>query len=241
MVSEMDLQQLAKTLCRDRRTLEMFRYLVNNAFIRTVNYHTTDRKDAGRIEYQVKYFAEHFAPVSLIDVDEFFETGKWNKKKPGLICCAYEGYRGQYDVLAPILNKYGFRGWFFIPGFFPDVPPPEQEEYSVKNDLETPDSVYYPDGRIAMNRDEIAGLAECHEICCHTGNHFRITKDTSELDMNNEIVDAKRNLEGMIGRSVDVFCWLYGEEYNHNVRAHPFFEAAGYRYVMSNLKIEKIG
>jgi hypothetical protein len=236
----MDFQRLAKTLCRDRRTLEMFRFLVNNAFIRTVNYHTTDRRDAVRIESQVRYFAERFAPVSLTDIDEFFETGTWRKEKPGLICCVYEGYRGQYEVLAPLLDKYGFRGWFFIPAFFPDVPPSEQLAYSGENDLETPDSVYYPDGRIAMSRDEIADLAGRHEICCHTGNHVRITKDTSGPDMAREIVNAKHALEGMIDRPADVFCWLYGEAYDHNAEAHPYFQEAGYRYVMSNLKLEKI-
>ena len=59
--------------------------------------------------------------------------------------------------------------------------------------------------------------------------------------MYREIVVAKRRLEEKIGRPVDVFCWLYGEEYAFNVNAQKYLKEAGYRYVVSNLKLEKIG
>jgi peptidoglycan/xylan/chitin deacetylase (PgdA/CDA1 family) len=233
-----DLHTFAKAVCHDKRTLEMFRFLVNNSYVRVINYHNTNRDDTARLDAEIKYFSEHFSSVTVADMDEFFRTRKWPKEKPGLIPAVFEGFRSHYDVMLPILDKYSFTGWFYVPSFFMDIPVEEQIEYGVKNDLEATDK--YPDGRQAMNWDELREIAKRHEICCHTANHFRLTKHSSDEDMRREIVDSKHKIERETGRRVDVFCWLYGEEYNYNIRAHKYLEEAGYKYVVSNLKMEKI-
>lgn len=235
-----DIKKFADAVSKDKRTLELFRYLVNNAYIRVVNYHNTNAADKDRFEAEIKYYSEHFSSVTMADMDAFFATRKWPKEKPGLIPAFFEGFRSHYDIILPILRKYNFRGWFYIPSFFMDIPVEQQREYSDSHDLQVTDPSMYPDGRLALNWDEIRDIAQDNEICCHTGNHFQITKDTPDEDMHREIVVAKRVLEEKIGRPVDVFCWLYGEEYNYNIRAHKFLEEAGYKYVVSNLKMEKI-
>lgn len=235
-----DIQKFSRAVCADKRTLEMFRYLVTNAYIRIVNYHNTLPSDLERIDTELESFSRHFSPVTLADMDEFFTTRKWPKEKPGLIPAIYEGYRNQYDLITPLLDKHKLTGWYFIPSFFVDVPPGQQLEYSKKNDLLIAEPDMYRDGRLVMNWKEIAEIAKRHEICCHTGSHYQIGPDTSDEDLQREIVEAKWRLEEQIGRNVDVFCWLWGEEYNNNIRAHKFFEEAGYKYVVSNLKIEKI-
>ena len=98
------------SIAQDRRTLEMFRYLINKSYIRVVNYHNTDRVDAARFEREIQSFARHFSPVSIADIDRFFETRTWDKEKPGLIPAVFEGFRNQHDVMLPILEKYGFKG-----------------------------------------------------------------------------------------------------------------------------------
>ncbi|MEG1012024.1 MAG: polysaccharide deacetylase family protein [Ruthenibacterium sp.] len=235
-----DVQKFSKAVSHDKRTLEMFRYLVNNAYIRVVNYHNTNPIDTKRLEAEIAYFSEHFSSVSIEDVNEFFVTRKWNKEKPGLIPAIFEGYRNHYDVMLPILEKYNFKGWFYLPSFYMDVPVGEQLAFGKAHELDITAPETYPDCRYALNWDEVREIAKKHEICCHTGNHFQIDKTTSDADMHREIVESKRHLEAEIGRPVDVFCWLYGEEYNYNIRAHKYLEEAGYKYVVSNLKIEKI-
>lgn len=234
------LGKFIQTVTKDKRTLEMFRYLVNNAYIRVVNYHNTNDRDIERIENEIKYFSEHFVPVKVKDLDNFFETGKWPYEKPGLIPAIFEGWRSHYDVMQKILDKYQFTGWFYIPSFFSEVPVKEQYAFTKEHRLRSTGEYMYPDGRIAMNGEEIRKLAKNHVICCHTGSHFEITKDTSDEDMYREIVEAKRKLEGYTGQPVDVFCWLAGEEYHYNPRAHKYLKEAGYKYVVSNLKMEKI-
>ena len=240
-VTDMDNNDFLSSICYDKRTLEMVRYLINNSYIRVVNYHNTDPVDADRFEREIASFAEHFTSVSIADLDQFFETRKWHKDKPGLIPAIFEGFRNHYDVMLPILEKYGFKGWFYIPSFFMDVPVKEQLRFTQHYDLTVSHPENYPDGRYALNWDEVRAIAKNHEICCHTGNHFEIRPDTPDFDMYREIVISKRVMEEKIGRPVDVFCWLYGEEYAYNTRAHKYLKEAGYRYVLSNLKMEKIG
>ncbi len=239
-MAQFDVRNFLSMVCSDKRNLEMFSHLVNGSYIRVVNYHNTEPEDAARIEAEIKYFSENFVPVTLKDMDTFFKTKKWPYEKPGLIPAVFEGFRNQYDVMLPILDKYHFTGWFYIPSFYMDVPVEEQMAFSDAHELDLNNRELYPDGRVAMNWDEVREVASRHEICCHTGTHFQIFPDTPEEDMEREIVLSKRRLEEQIGREVEVFCWLYAEEYSYNVRAQKYLKEAGYKYVLGNLKLEKI-
>lgn len=235
-----NMEELIKLIAKDKRCFEMLRYLINSSYIRVVNYHNTNPVDAERFETEIKYFSEHFVPVTLKDLNTFFETKVWPYEKPGLIPAIFEGFRNHYDVILPILDKYHYTGWFYLPAFFMDIPTEEQIPFSDAHELTVTNQELYADKRVALNWDEVREIAKRHEICCHTGNHFQIFKDTSDEDMYREIVASKRRLETQIGREVEVFCWLYGEEYNYNARAHKHLKEAGYKYVVSNLKLEKI-
>lgn len=229
-----------RTLAEDSRAMDLFRYLVNGSFIRVVNYHSTRKMDAERFEREVACFAENFVPVTTQMLDEFFETRIWPADKPGLIPAVYEGWRENYDVFARILDKYNFRGWFYVPAFFLDVPVEQQDDYCPAHGLYRHAQEDYEDCRRCMTWEELKELAQRHEICCHTGNHQRITADMEDEKIRLEVIDSKRRLEEMTGAKVSVFCWNKGEEYSRVPYTHKYFEEAGYRYVVSNLKLEKI-
>ena len=173
-----DMESFIKLIAKDKRSFEMFRYLINNSYIRVVNYHNTNIADKERFEAEIKYFSEHFVPVRLKDLDRFFETGKWPYEKPGLIPAIFEGFRNHYDIILPILDKYHFTGWFYLPSFFMDVPVEEQLPFSEAHDLTVTDPSMYPDKRVALSWDEVRDIASRHEICCHSGSHFEITRET---------------------------------------------------------------
>ena len=137
-MSNLDIKKFAESLTRDRRTLEMFRYLVTNSYIRMIQYQNTASMDADRFENEIAAYAEHFCPVTTEDLDRFFETRKWPKKKPGLVIALFDGLRNQYDVMYPLLEKYGFCGWFFIPAFFIDIPSGKQLSYAQAHELVCP-------------------------------------------------------------------------------------------------------
>ena len=240
-MSNLDIKKFAEYLTRDRRTLEMFRYLVTNSFIRVVKYHNTAPADAARFERELSAYARCFCPVTADALNRFYETRKWPYDKPGLIIALYDGLRNQYDVMLPLLEQYGFCGWFFIPCGFIDTPAQQQHAYTLSHDLADVQQGQYPDGRYALSWEEIRRIAARHEICCHTDSHIALSPDVSAEALRREIVDAKRTLEQRAGRRVDVFAWKSGAEYDADLRAHRYFEEAGYRFLVSSVKIEKIG
>ena len=50
---QFDIQSFSKAVCRDKRTLEMFRNLVNYAYIRVINYHTTNSLNREQFEREI--------------------------------------------------------------------------------------------------------------------------------------------------------------------------------------------
>lgn len=240
MIEEKVSELFLKTITKDKRTLEMFRFLVNNSYIRVINYHNTDAINEERFETEIKYFSENFQPVTIANLDRFFETKKWPFAKPGLIPAIFEGYRSHVDTYARILDKYNFVGWFYIPSFFMDIPAKDQIDFCHNHRLRISKVHGFEDGRVAMNEEEVKKLSEKHVICCHTGTHYELKPDSTEEEVRYEIVEAKRKLEQVTGKPCDVFCWLAGEDYAHSKWAHKYLEEAGYKYVVSNLKIEKI-
>ncbi len=229
-----------KGITRDKRVLEMLRFLINESYIRVVNYHNTDAINKEQFETEIKYFSENFHPVSIEDLDAFFETKKWPYDKPGLIPAVFEGYRSHFDVYAEILDRYNFIGWFYIPSFFMDIPDEEQVDFCNSHRLRISKKHGYVDGRVAMNEEEVKKLAQRHVICCHTGTHYELTEESTEEQIRYEIITAKEKLEKVTEKSCDVFCWLSGEEYSYSRWAHKILKEAGYKYIVSNLKIEKI-
>lgn len=72
-----DAMSFLKTVSEDKRTLEMFRYLVNRSYIRVVNYHNTRQMHADRFEKEIAFFRKNFVSVTMDMLDEFFETRRW--------------------------------------------------------------------------------------------------------------------------------------------------------------------
>ncbi len=233
--------EVIRSACEDSRTLDLYRAVVNRAYLRVVNYHNTSACNIPQFQKELAAFSKNFSSISIQDIDRLFETQKWHLDKPGLIPAVYEGWRNGFDVMLPLLEEASFRGWYFIPAFFPDVPVKEQFAFGQPRSLRVSKITRYADERYAMTWDEIRRVAKTNEICCHTGTHFHMDEDTTDQMLRSEIIDSKARLEDEIGRSVDVFCWNKGEEVRRVPRAVPYLQEAGYKYVVSNLKFEKIG
>lgn len=237
---EFDVNRFARRICHDERTLEMFRYFVNNAYLRIIRYNSIPKKDSLRFEAEIRYYQEHFSFITPHDISAFFNTSKWSHKKPCLLLCFLGGYRNQYDVVLPILEKYGFHGWFFITPGFIETPVKAQTAYAMQHGLEVSDAIVYPDNRIALDWDEVTEIGRKHTLCANPFHNTMIDKSLSDDELLLEIVQSKERLEAHTQQKVIVFHWLSAEEYNYNVRAHRMLENAGYQYVLSNLKLERI-
>jgi peptidoglycan/xylan/chitin deacetylase (PgdA/CDA1 family) len=212
---------------------------LNGGYIRSINFHNTPHFRIEEYDWQLAFYREHFEPVDKEDLDEFFETKRWNKKKPGLIFNFYNGYRNNYDILYPILEKYGFVGWFFLATEFLSIPAKKQKEYAADHTLLLGQNEY-DDSRFALSWDEVRELSKRHVIASHTKTHSLLTASSSVEEIVKEIIDSKHEIEQQIQSKVPAFAWLGGKEYAGNPSASFYLKQAGYQYLFSNLKIEKI-
>lgn len=211
---------------------------LQGSYVRTVNFHNTALNRQDEYERQLEYCHRHFSSVDEADLSAWFETGTWHKDKPGLLPIFFEGYRNNLEVAAPLAESYGFVGWFFIPSQFPSTPVDEQAAFAEAHHIGLIDEDI--DRRIAMTWDELRELDKRHVIASHTKTHSRLTLNSPDKELRREIIDSKLELERELGHEVSMFAWLYGSEIGVNPRADRYLQEAGYRYLLSNFKIQKL-
>ena len=97
-------------------------------------------------------------------------------------------------IAAPLLEKYGFKGVFFIMTI----------TYNKKN---------------YMTTQQIAQLAkEGHTIGLHSWDHTMVTKYKTEADWEKQVIDPKKKLEQIVGKPVEY--WAYPDGvFNHESAA----------------------
>jgi peptidoglycan/xylan/chitin deacetylase (PgdA/CDA1 family) len=214
--------------------------LLGGRFVRAVNYHDTSADHASSFARQVAWYAQHYAPVTPASLDALVRDGVWHEQKPGLIISFDDGLRSNFDVAAPVLEHYGFVGWFFVPVGFVDAPEATQSTYAHEHQIQF--SGTYPDGRIAMSWEELRRLASRHVIGCHTRTHRRLSPDVPPATLEDEILTAREDLAMRLGRDVDAFCWVGGEENTYSAEAARVVRRAGYRFAfMTNNAVARAG
>jgi peptidoglycan/xylan/chitin deacetylase (PgdA/CDA1 family) len=193
---------------------------------RALNYHDVPARLAGAFENQLRYFARHFVSVGPEELLAL-QAGDWPHPKPGLLLTFDDGLRSHADVVAPLLEKYGFRGWFNVPVGFVDTPPHEQQAFARSHRIDF-DARDLPDERVALSWRDLRRLDGPHEICCHTFTHRRLGPRLTEQELDLEIDQAKRRLEEGLGHAVRGFAWVGGEEWAYSQEAAERIRAAGF-------------
>ena len=208
--------------------------------IRVVNFHATPRYRQDEFRAQIAAFATLFEPITIANLPAAID-GSWPHARPGLIPVLFEGFRDNLDVMLPILEENGFTGWFFVPSAFPKVPADEQRAFAAAHLLHLPARDEYPGQRVALNWDELRTISRRgHVVACHTRTHNELRTDTPTSVLEEEISLAKTEIQGELGQDVDVFCWLRGAELGVNLEADRLLRHAGFKYLFSNYKIQRL-
>lgn len=197
-------------------------------YARALNYHDVPARHAEAFEAQLRSFAKRFVSVGPAEL-ELLHAGSWPHPKPGLLLTFDDGLRSHADVVAPLLEKYGFRGWFNVPVGFVDCEPAAQDAFAREHRIDC-DASAYTDDRIALSWRDLHRLDGPHEICCHTTTHRRLGPRLSPEEIDLEIHQAKRRLEEGLGHAVLGFAWVGGEEWAYSREAADAIRAAGFRY-----------
>ena len=213
--------------------------LSSRGVIRTLNFHSTPADQAERYASQLAGYRQHFRGVSEADLERSFTGNCWPYARDGLIVAFFNGYRNNYDVAAPLLERYGLRGWFFIPTGFIEVEPALQGAFAERSKIRVR-AGEYQGGRVAMSWDELRELeARGHVIACHTRTHQHAGHLSAE-DLHREVALSQQDFRTRLGHEVHAFAWLYGGEYGVNREADACLKASGYRYLFSNYKLRQL-
>lgn len=218
---------------------EIARGLRTGRAFRLINFHATPHAKAEDYRREIAACAGRFTPLSQAGLDAVMSGGPM-PDKPMLLPILFEGFRDNYDVILPILEEYGFKGWFFVPSHFLNVPWRHQRIFAARHSLDYgPDE--YVGERIALTYAELRDAhARGHLVACHSRNHTALYPDTPDAVLHEEIVVAKEELEQGLGAAVDTFCYLYGAEYGLNPRSDALLMQAGFRYLFSNFRLQKL-
>ena len=220
------------------RATELEEVFETHPIIRAVNFHSTARANADHYEKQLAQYAQAFTSVNEAELDEYLTTGRWHKAKPGLIVSVFEGYRNSYEVLLPLIEKYGFIGWFWMITSFINTPIPEQLNYAEHHDIDML-THEYPDGRYALTWDELRQIDKKHVILSHTRSHTQLSTLPPAVQRD-EVIGSQEDFRKNLGHPVRGFVSLFGPAYGETPAVDKLIDEAGYDFVFSNYRIQKI-
>lgn len=199
-------------------------------FIQAVTYHDTPEGACLNIRDQLEWYSKNFVNCDLSALLDLVTRGVWKYSKPGLIISFDDGLRSNFDVSLPLLEEYGFTGWFMIPAGFVDLEPCRQVEFTRRMLID-----FHSESnneRIALSWEEVKEIERRgHIVTCHSMNHKRLSDKLTQADLEVEIKDSKELLELRLGHPINIFTWVGGEEWGYGRRAYDKMLEAGYSLV----------
>jgi len=195
--------------------------VASGPFIRAVNLHSTPPETARGLDEILRYLSRRFVPCGPQELEALLQ-GRWSHSLPGIVLSFDDGLANNAEVAAPLLERYGFTGWFCVPTGFLDCPAGAQSSFSEQCSITSPGS--------AMSWDQVRALGERHVIVAHGHRHRRLSASLSEEELCEEILLPKRRIEEETRCPCDTFCWVGGEEWAYSRRAAELIVQAGYKY-----------
>lgn len=211
---------------------------LNPPLLRVVNYHNTPASRAADYDAEFAALGARYAPVTEAVLARYIQTGEWPLDRPGVIPSFYNGYRNNYDVARPLLERHGLTGWFFAVTAYSSCPPADQLAFGASRTLAIVPGEY-DDGRHALSWDELRDLDRDHVVASHTRNHTRVALD-DPARVEDEIVGAQEDFTRELGHPVRAFAWLFGGRYGENPVADAAVDRAGYQFLFSNFAVQHL-
>lgn len=199
----------------------------NGPYLRCLNYHSVPAVWADGFERQLRWFSEHFVSVGWKELWDLHE-GHWPHARPGLLLSFDDGCRSHAEVVAPLLERCGFVGWFFVPAAFPDVEAEGQRYFAHEHSISACSD---GDPRVGLTWSQVRYLDQHHVVGSHTLDHVRLAAELGEEELRRQIVAGKQRLEGQLGHAVEAFSWVGGEEWSYSAPAARYIAEAGFRAV----------
>lgn len=182
--------------------------------IRIINYHKTPLNFEKNFENQINYLLNRYQPIAKKELLDFLKTGYYPYKKNGIIFTFDDGFKSNFEILS-LLERYGITGFFFVS---PNLVGSEEKESHLF------------EREKYMNWDELKKLSEKHVIGSHTLNHTRMYLTLKENEIYKEIKESREILEKKLKKTIDIFCWVGGEESTYSPLAEEIIRK-NYEYI----------
>lgn len=206
--------------------------LKHGGYQRTLHYHNTPEKFRELYERQLSYISSRYHTVTPEMAQKRLLTGEGDGRKE-LVIGLFDGYRNQYEVLYPILERLGLTGWFLLVTDFLDTSGQEQGQkldfYSMQY---LPGE--YADKRYAMSWEEAREIGGHHTLVNHSATHFRLEKDTDAMTLKYEIEKSHKRIVEMTGVCPKCFSWLYGAMMKDNLCAARMLKELDYHFLIGS-------
>lgn len=191
----------------------------NQNYIRAVHYHDTSKKDLDNFRKHLEWYSQHFQNCDYRSLRGLLDNGTW-EGLPGLIISFDDGLRNNYECAAPILEEFGFTGWFMLPAaYITDSTTLNQNDLAKKNRI-----VFEEEGdnkQLFMSWDDVLDLEKRnHIVTCHSMNHRRLSDELTNDDINLEVRSAKALMEKKLKHPITAFTWVGGEEWSYGKKAY---------------------
>ncbi|OIN25474.1 polysaccharide deacetylase family protein [Vibrio barjaei] len=196
-----------------------------------IMYHRFIKDDSGKGVHgtylHIDMFDKHMALLKRMGFEtltfEDLQDGRLIRRleagKRYIMLTVDDGYVDNLDLMLPVLQKYDFKAVVYV------VTGETFNRWDVENPSNPEKSVPL------MNSEQILQLAKSDhiEIGGHTLSHPKL--DTlSDEQQRHEIVENKRGLESILGKTITSFAYPFGE---HNQASKDIAKEAGYRYAVA--------
>lgn len=233
MLIKDNFKRMMSLFCGSEAAFELSRRLYLKRlfpYVQALTYHDTPNDNSRALRNQFEWFRDNFVNCDFSILGDLLANGVWKHDKPGLIVSFDDGLRSNFDVALPLLEEYGFTGWFMIPVGFIESDPAKQVDFAKRSLI---DFCSEPSGeRIALSWDEVREIERRgHVVTCHSMNHKRLSESLTQSELEVEIRDAKQLLEVRLGHEVELFTWVGGEEWAYGRRAFALMKAVGINYI----------
>ncbi len=189
----------------------------NGPLVRVVVFH--DVPDAKWFESMIGVLTSSYNVISPED----FYTDALDAEKINVLVTFDDGYQSWMDVALPVLGKYGVKGIFFINSGLIDVAEdePRADTFMKENLLITP--------KCALSWKGVRTLAHSGQtIGGHARTHANLTR-LQDTELEREITDDKRILEGQLSQSLTDFAYPFGTPRHMNAEVILTVRDAGYK------------
>jgi len=206
-----------------------------------LNFHNTGRRRARALERTLRAAGERFAPLDERGLDALLDGRPPADGRPPLLPVFYEGFRSNYDVALPLVERAGLIAWFAIPTCFLDAPAGEQRAYAERYEIILSRDPAPGDGRHAMTWDELRDVVDRgHVVISHTATHRAVGDLRTEEDRRRELDGSRARLQAETGSEATSLVFQWGAPFGHTPAVDAAILAAGYRRVVSNLAVQRL-